>query len=136
MTSDKRTIFVAVHESANGPNSDLSSCLLDDHYVDVKQAARHPSAIININATKLTQCFKYECGFDGGRYVKLLPVEGKVARFPLRKFVASAVIWLLGGVFLGPTRATAEEDMNTALRVYECMTPPILTIVKSRRSFS
>ena len=71
VTSDKRTIFVAVHESANGPNSDLSSCLLDDRYVDAKQAARHPCAIININATKLTQRFKYECGFDGGRYVKL-----------------------------------------------------------------
>jgi len=42
-----------------------------------------------------------------------------VARFPLRKLIASAVIWLLGGVLLGPTRATAEEDMNTALRVYD-----------------
>ena len=41
-----------------------------------------------------------------------------MARFPLRKLIASAVIWLLGGVLLGPTRATAEEDMNTALRVY------------------
>jgi hypothetical protein len=42
-----------------------------------------------------------------------------MARFPLRKLVASAVIWVLGGVILGPTRATAEEDMNTALRVYD-----------------
>jgi hypothetical protein len=46
-------------------------------------------------------------------------MEGKVARFPLRKLIASAVIWLLGGVLLSPTRATAEEDVNTALRVYD-----------------
>ena len=42
-----------------------------------------------------------------------------MARFPLRKLIASAVIWLLGGVLLSPTRATAEEDVNTALRVYD-----------------
>ena len=42
-----------------------------------------------------------------------------MARFQLRKLIASAVIWVLGGVLLGPTRATAEEDMNTALRVYD-----------------
>jgi hypothetical protein len=42
-----------------------------------------------------------------------------VARLPLRKLIASAVIWLLGSVLLGPTRATAEEDINTALRVYD-----------------
>ena len=42
-----------------------------------------------------------------------------MARFQLRKLIASAVIWVLGGVLLGPTRATAEEDVNTALRVYD-----------------
>ena len=42
-----------------------------------------------------------------------------MARFPLRKLIASAVIWLLGGVLLGPTKGTAEEDMNTALQVYD-----------------
>ena len=56
---------------------------------------------------------------DGRPTLSWLPMEGKVARFPLRKLIASAVIWLLGGVLLSPTRATAEEDVNTALRVYD-----------------
>jgi hypothetical protein len=47
------------------------------------------------------------------------PTEGKVARVPLRNLIASAVIWLLGSVLLGPTRAMAEENMNTALRAYD-----------------
>jgi hypothetical protein len=48
-----------------------------------------------------------------------MPTEGKAARVPLRNLIASAVIWLLGSVLLGPTRAMAEENMNTALRAYD-----------------
>ena len=46
-----------------------------------------------------------------------------MARVPLRKKIATAAIWLLGGLLLGPTSAMAEEDLNTALRAYDSANP-------------
>ena len=52
-------------------------------------------------------------------YVKLATNGGEGGSVSVTQLIASAVIWLLGGVLLSPTRATAEEDVNTALRVYD-----------------
>jgi hypothetical protein len=58
-----------------------------------------------------------------------------VARFPLRKLIACAFIWLLGGLLLDPIRAMsqgpmtegprAEEDVNSALLMYDTRTSTV-----------
>jgi hypothetical protein len=42
-----------------------------------------------------------------------------VTQDPLRKMIATAIIWLLGTFLLGAASAVAEEDVNMALRAYD-----------------